>query len=120
MCSVQGIFSGGIFQKKLWLWLFLMAFLSPLGIILPERFNAQDAWGEWGIDAVDKLLGFIPEGMKKTADLWVAPIPDYSFGVENAALATNIVSYIISGLVGIFITSLVMIIIATLLFRHEK
>ena len=118
--SVAAIFSGGVFQKKLWLWLFVMALLSPLGIILPERFKAEDAWGEWGIDTIEKLIGYIPEGMKKTADLWMAPIPDYAFGGENTVLTTKIISYIISGFLGIIITSLVMIIIAGLLFKHEK
>lgn len=120
MRALTEIFSGGIFQKKLWLWLFVMALLSPLGIILPEQFDAQDAWGEWGIDTIEKLLGFIPEGMKKTADLWVAPIPDYAFGGEHTVLTTKIFSYIISGFLGIVITSLIMIIIAGLLCKHEK
>lgn len=120
MLALGGMISGGIFQKKLWLWLFVMALLSPLGIILPELFNAGDAWGEWGIDTIEKLLGFIPEGMKKNADIWTAPISDYAFGGENTVLTMKIFSYIVSGFLGIIITSVIMIIIAGLLFKHEK
>ena len=52
-------------QKKLCKGLFIMALLSPLGIILPVIVNSGDAWGEWGMDALEKLLGFVPEGLKK-------------------------------------------------------
>ena len=64
------------FEKKLWLGLFIMAMLSPLGIILAEKFGAGDAWGEWGLNTLEKLLGYVPEGLNKTADIWSAPIPD--------------------------------------------
>jgi cobalt/nickel transport protein len=108
------------FEKKLWLGLFVMALLSPLGIILPERFGAEDAWGEWGLVALEKLLGYVPEGLKKTADIWAAPVPDYNFGGETALLSTKMLSYIVSGIIGIILASLVIIIISKLLFKNEK
>lgn len=108
------------FEKKLWLGLFIMALLSPLGIILPEKFGAEDAWGEWGLDTLEKLLGYVPEGLKKTADIWVAPIPDYNFGGDGALLPVKILSYIVSGIIGIILASVVMIIIAKYLFKNEK
>ncbi len=37
---------------KLWIGLAVLIVLSPLGLILPERFKAGDAWGEWGTDGV--------------------------------------------------------------------
>ena len=36
--------------SKLWLGVIILAFLSPLGLLLPEYFKAGDAWGEWGAD----------------------------------------------------------------------
>lgn len=108
------------FEKKLWLGLFIMALMSPLGIILPEKFGAEDAWGEWGLDALEKLLGYIPEGLKKTAEIWMAPIPDYNLGGEGALLPAKILSYIVSGIVGIILVSLLMIILSKLLFKNEK
>jgi len=97
-----------------------MALLSPLGIILPEKFGAEDAWGEWGLDTLEKLLGYLPEGLKKTADIWAAPIPDYTFGGDGALLPVKILSYIVSGIIGIILASVVMIIIAKYLFKNEK
>ncbi len=108
------------FEKKLWLGLFIMALLSPLGIILPEKFAAEDAWGEWGIEALEKLLGYVPEGLKETADIWRAPIPDYNFGGEEALLAAKILSYIVSGIIGIILAAIIMIIISKFLFKNEK
>jgi cobalt/nickel transport protein len=108
------------FEKKLWLGLLLMALLSPLGIILPEKFGAGDAWGEWGVDALEKLLGYIPEGLKRTADIWSAPIPDYNFGGENAVLSAKVLSYIVSAIIGIILATIIIFIISKILFKHEK
>lgn len=91
------------FQKRLLLFLFIIAIFTPIGIILPEIFKAGDAWGEWGIDTLKEMIGFIPDGMKKLADIWKAPVPDYSFGGEDASLTLQIVSYIVSAITGIII-----------------
>ena len=108
------------FQKKLWIGLLIMALLTPLGILLPEKFNAEDAWGEWGIDKLEKLLGYVPEGLKKLADIWKAPISDYNFGGEGASRAVQVLSYIASGLLGIGACVLVVFIISRLIVRHGK
>lgn len=105
------------FEKKLWLGLFIMALLSPLGIILPEKFGTEGAWGEWSLDVLEKLLGYVPEGLKRTADIWAAPIPDYSFGGEGALLPVKILSYVVSGIIGIILASIIMIIISKLLLK---
>lgn len=88
------------FQKRLILSLFILALLSPIGIILPEVFNAGDAWGEWGLDRIKEMIGFIPEGMRRLSDLWRAPAPDYNFGGEDASLIVQVVYYVVSGMVG--------------------
>jgi hypothetical protein len=108
------------FEKKLWLWLFVMAVLSPLGIILPEKFEAEGAWGEWGADTLEKLLGYIPGGLKKTADIWAAPIRNYNFGGDGSLISTRIVSYIVSAFIGIVLAWVIVLIISRLLFKHEK
>ena len=108
------------FEKKLWLGLLVMALLTPLGIYLPERFKAGDAWGEWGTDTLQELLGYVPEGLRKMAEFWKAPVPDYNFGGENAALSTQAVSYIMSGIIGIAAVALVIYLITKFLVKHEK
>ncbi len=97
-----------------------MALLTPLGILLPEKFNAEGTWGEWGIHKLEKLLGYVPEGLRKLTDLYKAPIPDYNFGGEGASKAVQVVSYIASGLLGIGACALVVFIISRFIVRHGK
>ncbi len=108
------------FQKKLWIGLAVMALLTPLGIYLPEKFKSGDAWGEWGADKIQELLGYVPEGLKKLSDLWKAPVPDYNFGGENAAFGVQIISYIISGIIGIAAAAVLIYLISKFLVKHEK
>jgi len=108
------------FQKKLWIGLLIMALLTPLGILLPETFNAEDAWGEWGIDKLEKLLGYVPEGLKKLADIWKAPISDYNFGGEGASKAVQVLSYIASGFLGMGVCILIVFIISRSISKHGK
>ncbi len=108
------------FQKRLWIGLFIMALLTPLGILLPEKFNAEDAWGEWGIDKLEKLLGFVPEGLKKLTDLWKAPIPDYNLAGEGASKTLQVISYTASGLLGIGVCILIVFIISRFIAKHGK
>lgn len=86
--------------------LLVLALISPLGILLPKWFHADDAWGEWSTDKVKKELGYVPKGMKKDAKLWSAPLPDYSNGKENNSLFSGSLLYILSGVVGVGIISL--------------
>ena len=108
------------FQKKLWIGLAIMALLTPLGIYLPKKFNAGDAWGEWGPDKIKELLGYVPTGLNKLADFWKAPVPDYNFGGENAAMSAQVISYIISGIIGIAAGVILIYLITKFLIKHEK
>lgn len=108
------------FQKRLLAGLLAMALLSPLGILLPKKFNAGDAWGEWGIDKIAKLIGYVPQGMKKIAEIWKAPVQDYNFGRETSPMSTQILSYVVSGLLGIIVVGIVVYLISRLIVKNEK
>ena len=108
------------FQEKLWIGLLIMTLLTPLGILLPEKFKAEEAWGEWGTEKLEKLLGYVPEGLKKLADFWKAPIPDYTIGGEDASMTVRVVSYVASGLLGIGICALVVFMIGRFIAKHGK
>ena len=107
-------------QKKLWIGLFILTLLTPLGVILPEKFKAGGAWGEWGPGELEKLVGYVPEGLKRWADLWKAPVPDYNFGGDGATMTVQVISYIASGLIGIVAVGLVIFVLSKLLFKNEK
>ena len=103
---------------KLWGGLGVLIVLSPLGLILPEYFKAGAAWGEWGIDEMKKLAGYVPQGLEKLSRLWNAPLPDYAFkGWEERGLSHLSFAYIISALVGIAITVIAVLFIGKLLAR---
>jgi cobalt/nickel transport protein len=108
------------FQKRLWMGLLIMALLTPLGILLPEMFKAEGAWGEWGKDELEKLLGYVPKELAKWVDLWKAPIPDYNFGGEEASMTAQVISYIASALLGIGVCALVVFLFLRLSTKHGK
>ena len=108
------------FQKKLWIGLLIMSLLTPLGIYLPKKAGSGDAWGEWGTEAIEKMLGYVPEGMKKIADLWKAPVPDYNFGGHESSFIVQALWYVLSALIGIAAVVLAVYILQGMLSRHEK
>ncbi|MDR3557653.1 MAG: cobalt transporter CbiM [Syntrophobacteraceae bacterium] len=66
--------SEAVSYRKLWWALGAMAILSPLGLLA-----GGDAWGEWGAADLQKLVGFIPAGLKRMTGTWsFAPFRDYS------------------------------------------
>jgi len=108
------------FQKKLWIGLLIMALLTPLGILLPDKFNAGEAWGEWGAEKLEKFLGYVPEGLKKLAHFWKAPIPGYNFSGQGASTAVQTISYIVSGLLGIGVCAFVVYMVLRFMTKHGK
>ncbi|MFH1457975.1 MAG: PDGLE domain-containing protein [Candidatus Omnitrophota bacterium] len=102
--------------SKLWIGIGILIFLSPLGLMLPELFKTGDAWGEWGLDAIRELTGYIPQGLEKLSSLWRAPLPDYTFvGWEEKGLPSLSLAYIISAITGIAIVAVVMALIGRML-----
>ena len=75
--------------KKLWIGIGVLIILTPLGLILPDYFKAGDAWGEWEADTIQKLVGYVPQGIEKLSVLWKknALLPDYCFkGWDDKAI----------------------------------
>jgi hypothetical protein len=96
----------------------VLAVLSPLGLLLPEHFKAGSAWGEWGVDQMHKLVGYIPEGMEKLSGLWSAPLPDYVFkGWQVKSDLILSFSYIFSAVIGILICIGVVLILGKFLSK---
>jgi len=90
--------------NKLWLGLGVLIILSPLGLILPAHYKSGAAWGEWGVDEIRELVGYIPKGLEKLSSLWSAPIPDYTFkGWEARPIINLCFAYILSAAIGVFV-----------------
>ena len=107
-------------QKKILIFLIVLAVISPAGILLPMAFNANDAWGEWSAETVEKLIGYVPEGLQKYSDTYKAPIPDYSLNADDASVTHQSLFYILSGIVGVAITYGVTILISKFIIKNGK
>ncbi len=91
-------------QTKMWIGIAVLALVSPLGIILPDRLKAGSAWGEWGSDEMEKMLGYVPQGMKKLGEFWRSPLPDYDLqGWGEMGLGMQSLGYVLSAIIGIVI-----------------
>ena len=107
-------------QRKLWIGLAVMAALTPLGIIIPRLFDAGAAWGEWGVDKLEQLLGYAPQGLKKLSDTWKAPVPNYNFGGRDASVTVQMISYFASGVLGVLAVGLVVFLISRFMAKNDK
>ncbi len=106
---------------KLWIGLGILILLAPLGLLLPEHFKAGSAWGEWGADEINKLVGYLPGGFEKLSGLWEAPIPEYAFkGWEEKGLPHLSFAYIISAAVGIGVTVIAVLLIGKFLTKKGE
>jgi purine-cytosine permease-like protein len=106
--------------KKLWIGIAVLIVLTPLGLILPDYFKAGDAWGEWGTDTIQKLVGYVPQGLQKFSSLWSAPLPDYAFkGWEDKGMAYLSFAYIIAAIVGIAVISSIVFFLGKLLAKNN-
>jgi hypothetical protein len=105
---------------KLWIGIAILAVISPLGLILPQKLNAGSAWGEWSTDEIKGLLGYIPSGLQKVSSIWNAIFPDYAFkGWGEKAMGHQSFAYIISAIAGIALCIGAMWLIGKLLARKE-
>lgn len=87
--------------NKLGLAILFLVLISPIGLILPNIFNAKSAWGEWDQDEIKTLIGYIPVGMTKISESWHPILPDYNFQNNlGGNLVMDSLAYIFSGLVG--------------------
>ncbi len=107
--------------RRLWIIVILLALLTPIGIWLPQRLRAGDAWGEWGPEDVEEQVGFLPRGLGRLAGLWKAPAPDYAPpGWEEKPFALQGAAYIASALVGLAMCGAIIWLLGRWLARKEK
>jgi cobalt/nickel transport protein len=92
--------------RKLWIGIALLAILSPLGLVLPKLFHAGGAWGEWSLDELRQLLGFLPAGMEQSGRRWTAPLAGYAVPEQTVFFHEGL-GYVLSALLGIGAVALV-------------
>jgi cobalt/nickel transport protein len=105
--------------KNLWIVIGILALLSPLGIIIPGYFGAGGAWGEWSLEQIEKIAGFMPEGMRRIAGTWKAPMPNYGVSGQGAVGLHSGLRYLLSGILGIAVTA-GLVYLLTKMLLHKK
>jgi hypothetical protein len=90
--------------RKLWIALGVFVILSPLGLIA-----AGTAFGEWGIDQLQREVGFVPAGLARMAYLWThAPLSDYGITGFDGSFMQSAAGYILSAVVGVVLVAGIM------------
>lgn len=106
-------------MKKLWRGLILLILISPLGLILPRALDSGPAWGEWGLEEIGRRLGYVPEELKRIAQFWPAPVPDYQMkGFEGSGWGSNL-AYILCGILGVALIVLFALLLGRALARRN-
>mgnify|MGYP000025253193 CR=1 FL=1 len=99
-----------------WICLLILIILSPLGLIA-----AGTAWGEWGIEELKSILGYVLEGLAKMSDVnHIAFFPDYSLPSGGHNIFNSAAGYYISAVIGVCIISVIILIMGRLVVRKEK
>jgi len=105
--------------KKLWVGIGILALLSPLGLILPSLFKADGAWGEWNLEEIERITNFAPQGMKRLARIWKAPMPDYTVPGQRTGMLGEILGYVCTAIIGIALAAGIMYLLAKVLGRRN-
>lgn len=101
--------------KKVWIPLVVLVVLSPLGLLANGT-----AWGEWGTDEIKGLLGYVPQGLFRLADInHIAFLPDYSLPGLNESFAGQAAGYYISAIVGVAVIVILTLGIGRLIVRKK-
>jgi len=108
-------------NTKLWIGLGALAVISPIGLILPEKFKATGAWGEWDAEKFKGLVGYIPNGLEKLSSHWNAILPDYAFkGWGTKGFGHLSFAYIFSAVIGIALCAGVTYLVGKFLAKKNK
>jgi len=107
--------------RRLWLIVAALALLTPLGIWLPQRLGAGDAWGEWAAEDLQRQVGYLPRELGRLARFWSAPLPDYApSGWEQKPFAHQGLAYVTSAFIGLAVCAAAMWLLGRWLARRGE
>jgi len=102
-------------MKKFYIAAIVIILLTPLGLLAPGS-----AWGEWGLDEIKSMIGYIPEGMNRFSEVIKAILPDYSIPGFDANFFQQALGYIFSAVVGIAAIVLIFAILGRIMGKTQK
>ena len=95
-------------MKPLYVIIGILVLATPLGLLA-----SGTAWGEWGAEEIQELIGFVPKGMENGFQ-FNSLIPDYNLGN-----VTEYIGYIISAALGVIIIFIIFKILSKINLRKE-
>jgi cobalt/nickel transport system permease protein len=95
-------------MKPLYVVIGILVLATPLGLLA-----SGTAWGEWGSEEIQELIGFVPKGMENGFQ-FNSLIPDYNLGN-----VTEYIGYIISAALGVIIIFIIFKILSKINLRKE-
>ncbi|EGD53142.1 hypothetical protein TheetDRAFT_0158 [Thermoanaerobacter ethanolicus JW 200] len=102
-------------MKKFYIAAIVIILLTPLGLLAPGS-----AWGEWGLDEIKSMIGYVPEGMNRFSEVIKAILPDYSIPGFDANFFQQALGYIFSAVVGIAAIVLIFAILGRIMGKPQK
>lgn len=107
--SPEIIYNGKVKKMKpLYAVIGLLVLATPLGLLA-----SGTAWGEWGAEEIQELVGFVPKGMENGFQ-FNSLIPDY-----NLAHVSEYLGYIMSAALGVVIIFIIFKILSKINLRKE-
>jgi ABC-type spermidine/putrescine transport system permease subunit II len=96
--------------RKLFYVMIVLILLTPLGLL-----TSYSTWGEWSRKELKKIIGYVPQGLDKFADIWKGFLPDYQHASAHTSFIQSLF-YIFSAALG----ALIIYAILAILLNHFK
>ena len=101
-------------SKEMWLLVIIMIVLTPLGMIA-----GGTAFGEWSTEELKNLLGYVPAGFSKLANIFNAVMPDYSIRGFDGGIKSYF-GYFLSAVIGVGSIVLITLLLGKLIAGREN
>ena len=84
--------------KRLLIVFVILIILVPIGLLATY---GGEAYGEWGPDELQKMVGYVPAGFQSITGLWNAPLSGYGTPATPPGFAGDSLGYYLSAVVGV-------------------
>jgi hypothetical protein len=84
--------------KTLLIVFLVLIILVPIGLLA-----SGTAFGEWSVEEVEQIVGYVPAGLAPLSNLWHPPIPDYSLPESPNTFIASSLGYYVSAILGVVI-----------------
>jgi ABC-type Fe3+ transport system permease subunit len=92
----------------------VLILLVPIGLIA-----SGTAYGEWGTDELQQMVGYVPAGLGSMSDLWHAPFQDYSLhGLPDTFLGSSL-GYYFSAILGVVLCAGAVLLLGKVITRYH-